>query len=219
MSSDARPPDSKIDEARLSVMLDLRHPLAYLALHPTIALGRDFALDINWLPVRVPPLRAPSSPGPDDDRGLRHRRHRAQAIAREIDVYAAAQGLVLREFYRDADPTAAYAGWLWLREHQPERLVDYLAAVFRDYWALELDPASPEATARLIARLGLDARAFEAWFLEHGSAREAALSRELLAHGVAGAPCYVVDGEVFLGRQHLPMIRWILEGRSGPGPI
>ena len=28
-----------------------------------------------------------------------------------------------------------------------------------------------------------------------------------------------VDGEYFVGRQHLPMIRWILEGRQGAGPI
>jgi 2-hydroxychromene-2-carboxylate isomerase len=33
------------------------------------------------------------------------------------------------------------------------------------------------------------------------------------------APGFVVEDEVFYGRQHLPMIRWILEGRSGPVPI
>ena len=28
-----------------------------------------------------------------------------------------------------------------------------------------------------------------------------------------------VGDEIFIGRQHLPMIGWILDGRVGPGPI
>ena len=37
--------------------------------------------------------------------------------------------------------------------------------------------------------------------------------------GVGGVPAYLTCGEVFLGRQHLPMIRWLLEGEKGPVPI
>jgi hypothetical protein len=48
------------------------------------------------------------------------------------------------------------------------------------------------------------------------AAELAALLRD---RGVSGVPCYLVEDEVFLGRQHLPMIRWILGGRRGPGPI
>ena len=37
--------------------------------------------------------------------------------------------------------------------------------------------------------------------------------------GVFETPAYLVDGEVFLGRAHLPMVRWILSNRAGPPPI
>jgi len=208
-----------LDDSRLSVLLDLRHPLAYLALHPTIELARDEGLEINWLPVRMPPLNAPSAETADDDRGMRHRRIRAQAIAREIETYANAQGLVLRDYYRDADPMAVYMGWLWLREQRPERLEDYLAEVFRAYWALELDPADERAVSRIIENLGADAAGFEAWAAERGPANVTAVAEELSEHGPGGTPAYLIDGEVFLGRQHLPMIRWLLGGREGPGPI
>lgn len=30
---------------------------------------------------------------------------------------------------------------------------------------------------------------------------------------------YVVDGQHFVGRQHLPMIRWLLCGSEGLGPL
>jgi 2-hydroxychromene-2-carboxylate isomerase len=210
---------SALDDSRLSVLLDLRHPLAYLALHPTIELARDEGLEINWLPIRVPPLKMPSTARPDDDRGIRHRRIRAEAIAREIETYADAQGLVLRDYYRDADPTAAYVGWLWIREHRLERLEDYLIEVFRAYWALELDPANESAISRIIEDLGADAAGFTTWALDRGLARASALAEELHERGLAGTPAYLIDDEFFLGRQHLPMIRWMLGGSEGPGPI
>ena len=42
---------------------------------------------------------------------------------------------------------------------------------------------------------------------------------ELRSAGLFQVPAYVVEDEVFYGRQHLPMIGWILDGRSGPVPI
>ena len=210
---------SALDDSRLSVLLDIRHPLAYLALYPTIELARGEGVEINWLPIRVPPLNAPSAARPDDDRGIRHRRIRAQAVAREIESYANAQSLVLRDYYRDADPTAAYAGWLWLREHSRERLEDYLTEVFRAYWALELDPGDEKAISKILESLDTDTAGFEAWAVDRGSASALALTEELRERGLSGAPIYLIDSEVFLGRQHLPMIRWMLGGKEGPGPI
>lgn len=210
---------AELDAHPLSVALDLRHPLAYLALHPTRAFARERALAPNWLPLRVPTLRPPSPPGPDDDRGTRHRRYRAQAIAREIETYADAQGLVIREPYRDPDPSAANRGWLWLRTRYPDRLEPYLVEIFRAYWSLALDPADEGEVARRIEALDADAAGFRSWSRDEGAAAEAALADELRGFGLFQVPAFVVGDEVFYGRQHLPMIDWLLAGRSGPLPI
>ena len=106
---------SDLATARLTVVLDIRDPRAFLALAPAIAFGRELGVAINWLPLAAEPLRPPSAPGPDDDRGVRHRRHRAQMIAREIAVYAQSQGLTLEEPYRNAPADAAHQAWLWMR--------------------------------------------------------------------------------------------------------
>ncbi len=210
---------SAIDASRLSVVLDIRYPYAYLALHPAAALASELGIEINWLPLSVSPLTAPSTPGPDDDRGIRHRRYRAQAIAREIETYTGIHGLVLRNYYRDPDPAAVNLGWLWVRDQHPDRLLPFLAEAFRAYWALELDPSSEAVVAALIDSLGGNGSEFLAWCADDGRADAALLADELRDRGLFGVPCYVVENEVFLGRQHLPMIRWILEGRSGPVPI
>ena len=210
---------SSIDDSTLIVLLDIRSPHAYLALHPAAHLASELGIVINWLPLEVPSLPPPSAPGPEDDRGTRHLRYRAQAIAREIETYGDAQGLVLRECYRDPDPAALNLGWLWVRERHPDRLGVFLAEAFRAYWALELDPADEEAVAVLADPLGGERREFRAWCADDGPATAALIAQELRERRLFGVPGYLVENEFFLGRQHLPMIRWILEGRKGPGPI
>lgn len=205
-----------LDRAPLTVLLDLRNPFSYLALRPVAELAHALRIGIDWLPLTVPPLRPPSEPAPGDDRGILHRRQRARALAREVEIYARAQGLVLREIYRDADASAFTLGWLWLREQRGAGLE---GEGFRAYWSLELDPSSIPAVSPLVARAGGDAAAFEAWCARDGPELAAGVAETLRQRGVKAVPGYLVDGEFFAGRQHLPMIRWILGGRKGPGPI
>ena len=47
----------------------------------------------------------------------------------------------------------------------------------------------------------------------------AEVARRLSEAGVFQTPAYLLGDEVFIGRQHLPLIRWRLEGERGPGPI
>lgn len=210
---------SRIDAAPLSVLLDVRHPQAYLAFHPAAELGRELSLEINWLPVVVSPLKRPAPPRPDDDRGTRHRRHRAEATAREIEVYARARGLALRDYYRDPDPAILNLGWLWVRDRRPERMEAYLDAAFRRYWAGELDLEKEGEIAALVEAVGAGREAFSAFCAGDGRAVAAGLADELRERGAFATPGYFARGEYFWGRQHLPMIRWILGGRVGPGPI
>jgi 2-hydroxychromene-2-carboxylate isomerase len=205
-------------DARLSVVLDLRHPLACLALRPTIDFARSMACDVDWLPLSVPPLRPPSAAGPGDDRGTLHRRYRAEALAREIQTYAEAQGLVIREPHRTGDVVLAHLAWLWVRERDPARLPPFLTGLFRSYWALELDASSREAVASQVEAAGADGAAFLAWAGGEGPSVAARVQAELRERGLFQVPAYLLEGEVFYGRQHLPMLRWILEGRSGPPP-
>lgn len=205
--------------SRLSVALDLRHPLAYLALRPAITLGREFQLNINWLPLTAPALRGPSAPGASDDRGVRHKRHRTHMLAREIAVYSEVQGLTIKEPYRDAPVDAANLGWLFMRAHAPELLEPFLEELFRRYWALELGAADTRDIAAVVSTCEADAEAFLRWAASEGAAVAEAIANELAKQGVFTSPAYLVDDQVFYGRQHLPMIRWLLDGQTGPAPI
>ena len=117
------------------------------------------------------------------------------------------------------DSAALHLGWLWVRERHPAELMSFLTRTFRAYWALRLDASDIAAVAVLVDLLGHDGGEFQTWCADDGPATAAQLADELRERGLFGAPCYVVEDEVFLGRQHLPMIRWMLDGRRGPVPI
>ena len=209
----------RLDPVPLRVLLELRNPHSYLAIGPTRALADDLGIEVDWLPVTAPPLKRPSEPAPDDDRGVLHRRSRARAIARDIDTYAAAQGLVIRDYYHAPDPEPAQRAWLWLREQDPKRLGAYLDALFRAYWAAELDPSEDAAIAGLLDAVGAASGDYAHWCTSAGASATADFAALCAEQGWSQAPLFLVEEEPFLGRQHLPMIRWILEGRRGPVPI
>ncbi len=203
----------------LRIVLDLRQPQAYLALPPALELLREFGARACILPFEGKALLAPTEPGPDDDRGKVHRRSRAQMLAREVSVYAEAQGLHIEKPYRSGPSAAAGLAWLWVMETQPERLPDFLRRVFEQYWRAELDANNPADLRRVLDALHIDAAGIDAWSQRTGAARLEALGAELRTAGVFQAPAYLLGEELFIGRQHLPMIRWKLGGCTGKPPI
>ena len=210
---------ARLGTSKLTVALDVRHPLAFLALRPTIAFGRALQIDVDWLPMCAQPLRPPSAPQPEDDRGVRHKRHRAHMIAREIAVYAEAQGSTIEEPYRDTPADAANLAWLWMRDRRPTSLEPFLTELFRRYWALELDAGAADSVAEVVREYGAEAGEFLAWAGSEGPAAAESVAGDLTSAGIFTTPAYLVGDQVFYGRQHLPMIRWLLEGETGPAPI
>ncbi len=45
------------------------------------------------------------------------------------------------------------------------------------------------------------------------------IQEELLESGIFDSPAYHYEGERFQGRQHLPLLRWLMGGRQGAPPV
>ena len=140
-------------------------------------------------------------------------------IAREIAIYAEGRGIVIDSAYREGHADAAYRAWLWVRATAPARLPAFLQAVFQAYWAEGLDPEKEDEILPLLEQLNLDRAGFAQWARDHGGTALRSLESQLDDASISQAPAYLVEGEVFYGRQHLPIIQWILDGRKGKGPI
>ena len=193
----------------LTVGIDIKSPECYLALGPTRALVRESGVDVDWLPV----VTSPPRPAPDgDDRASRHKRHRAAYRAMDLARYARAAGLTIRAPERMPDSTLAGMAMLAAKAHSNDALQGFLDRAFERYWKAQIDLEDRAALQAILGEVGVHELPQDT----HGFA---ALQPSLAAAGILNAPTYLVEGEIFLGRAHLPMIRWILEGRVSPGPI
>jgi 2-hydroxychromene-2-carboxylate isomerase len=125
----------------------------------------------------------------------------------------------LQDPYRSPDSTAAAIGLLWCTSQSAELTRRYVDSAFARRWGGPLDLASAAAIGALIRDVGGDTRG---WIDYAGAAGHAALEQTQQRLGEAGVfdvPAYLLGDEVFLGRQHLPMLQWILTGRRGEPPL
>jgi 2-hydroxychromene-2-carboxylate isomerase len=194
---------------QVTVCVDFKSPLAWLAIAPTRALEARLGACFDWRPRSVVPLPKPQPLGPHATRGERHRSIRAAYWERDLARYAESQGLHLRDPYREIDAEPPSLALLYLRQRAPERAGEFTARAFEALWQGDLASAP---TAELGPELA-------EWARKEGGEALAANEAELDALGVWNVPAYLVGGELFLGRQHLPMVEWLVRGRAGPPPI
>ncbi len=207
--------------SRLTVCIDFKSPQAWLAVQPTRALEAELGLAADWLPVVTRAPVGPRSATAADDRGTRHRHMRAEYYERDLQRYAALRGLPLGRAGRNDDSSLAAIGLLWVKRTARAAQARYIDGVFSSYFTHgePIALASLSAIAAIVAAAGADAEGYAEFAAHSGSTALAALQTQLTAAGLSQAPSYLVDGDVFNGRAHLPMIGWLLNDRHGPPPI
>ena len=197
------------------VYTDFKSPYAYLAKDLAFELERDFPVRLDWLPYC---LDIPSYLGSAtvDDSGQvltesrnAHQWRRVRYSYMDCRRQARKRGLVIRGTQKIWDSSLAAAGMLFAKRYGHEVSRRYHDIVFDRFWRRALDIEQVAAIAGVLAEAGCDARDFPAW-AEDGRAEVAAISRAAEAMGVFGVPTFVVGGEIFWGREHLPDIREML---------
>ena len=195
--------------ARFQFYIDFKSPYAYLARDPTRALARATGASIDWLPYILDiPAYLGSARVDDQGRVLEearnaHQWRRVRYSYMDCRRQARKQGLTIRGTQKIWDSALAAAGMLHAKRHGPDALDDYVDAVFDRFWRRELDIENVAALAPLLPG-GFAAEA------DALRAEVAHVSREAEAMGVFGVPTYVLDGEVFWGREHLEDIAAML---------
>jgi len=204
----------------LTVCIDLKSPHCFMALAPTLDLAAELEIAIDWQPVMVAASKLPPSAGPGDSRGARHRHMRARYEDSVLARYAQARGLDLRNPRRDVDTSLAAMALSYVKIHaSSDGVAKFLTDLFTRFWAEDLDAEDVAAIMSLMDTVGADPAGFEAYASGEGRAALEALQAGLRAAGIFAAPTYVVADEPFVGRQHLPMIRWLLTDQAGPAPV
>lgn len=189
----------------MDVFIDFKSPAAYLAFKPTLALADRLAnahqVDetINWFPVPTKQGAIPKIQD-DEDRGTTHRRVRA--IARQNMHLHYAKVLNLPMQFRDTPGNTDLAlAALETLSGDKERFIE---AAFNAYWTSEADLSDPATVQALLTETECSAD-----LTNPEAALDQAFNRSQ-TNGAIDAPAYVVRGQLFIGREHLPWIEAIV---------
>jgi 2-hydroxychromene-2-carboxylate isomerase len=201
---------------QLPIAIDFKSPQAYLAVAPTCALADELGIAVDWQPLVITPSKAAAARASIDDRGTRHRRSRSGYMERDVARYAADRGLAIEGLDRRKDSTLAAIGLLWAKRHGPALARTYVERVFERAGRSELDIEDEHSIVALLAEIGAQTSGFETFATADGRASLARIQSDLGNQGVFEVPTYLLNDDVFLGRQHLPLVRSLLATRAAP---
>jgi 2-hydroxychromene-2-carboxylate isomerase len=211
-------------DAPLIVYLDVKSPYAFVSVKPTLALEQELGLQFDWRPytLDIPSylgsakkengaVVASSGRSPKIWNAIRY----AYMDARR---YATKQGYVLKGTEKIWDSSLANMGILFVNLHFRDRIPAYLDAVYPAFWRRELDIEAIDVVMGCLEAAGVDSSSFGAFVAGAGRQMHDSILDHRFDAGIYGVPTYVVDGETFFGREHLPFIKWRLSGEQGQAP-
>lgn len=207
----------------LIVYVDFKSPYAFIAVRPTFELAESLGIAIDWRPLTLDiPSFAGSARLDSSGRVAESQRTPGQwsfvkYSYHDARRYARLTGFPLRGTVKIWDTTLAGMGLLWAKRGGDSLTRRYLETAYDRFWRRELDVEDVGVIESLLRELGADPTGFREWT---ASGRDEYLADQetLFEAGVFGVPGYVVEGEYYWGREHLPRIRWILTGRRGAAP-
>ena len=204
----------------LVAYIDFKSPQARLALGPTLAAAEETGAAIDWRPFHLKPRPERRQADPAS-RGARHRRARADYRRWELGFYARGQGIEWVHPEAELDSFTANAGLAWMKRQDAgaSQRNDYVSRVFTEVWAGRMDPSDRSAVEAAIVCAGGDGKGFGRFLEEQAETELTSAADEVRALGAGDVPAYIVGGELYIGRAHLPVIRWWLGGRVGDPPI
>lgn len=202
----------------VTAYIDYKSPYAFLAKDPAYELERDFSVRIDWLPYVLDIPSFLGSARVDEARRVieeqrnPHQWRRVRYSYMDCRRQARKRGLVIRGPQKIWDSTLAACGMLYAKRRGDKVLRRYHDLTFERFWKRELDIEDTVVVSGVLAEAGADTADFSAYLEGEGRAELERICRAAEAIGVFGVPSFVVDGELFWGREHLPDIRAMLAG-------
>lgn len=202
------------------VYTDYKSPYAYLAKDLVYELERDLPVSVDWLPYT---LDIPSFLGSArvDERGNvtesnrdPHQWRRVRYSYMDCRRQARKRGLTILGPRKIWDSSVAAIGMLWAKRQGAVVFRNYHDRVFEKFWQRELDIEDPEVIAATLTAAGANPSGFSSYLSGPGRAEHEEICRQAEAAGVFGVPTFVIDRELFWGREHLADIRTLLANPS-----
>jgi 2-hydroxychromene-2-carboxylate isomerase len=202
----------------VTVYIDYKSPYAYLAKDLAYELERDFPVRLDWLPYDLDLADFMGSARVDDtgrvieeDR-TPHQWRRVRYSYMDCRRQARRRSLTLRATQKIWNSRIALCAMLYAKRQGEAVLRRYQDVTFDRFWKRDLDIEDRSVVAGVLAGAGADVSGFADYLAGDGPRDLDRVCREAEAKGVFGVPSFILDNELFWGREHLPDIRDLLAG-------
>ena len=197
------------------IYTDYKSPYAYLAKDVAYELEREASVRLDWrpyildIPSYLGSARVDASGTIVEEARNPHQWRRVRYSYMDCRRQARKRGLTIRGTQKIWDSTLAAAGMLFAQRAGDAVFRRYHDSVFERFWCRALDIESTEAIGAILSAAGADGSGFAAK-ADALRAEVATISRAAEVAGVFGVPTFVLAGEIYWGREHLPDIRDLL---------
>jgi 2-hydroxychromene-2-carboxylate isomerase len=198
----------------LTVYSDYKSPYAYLAKDLVYDLAARHAIEVVWKPyiLDIPQFlgsaRVDAAGDVLEEQRNAHQWRRVRYSYMDCRRQARKRGLTIRGTQKIWHSSLAAAGMLFAQRSGVAAFRRYHDTVFERFWRRELDIESVDVIADVLRECGAEG-GFTEW-AESGRAEVATICRDAEEHGVFGVPSFVLDGELYWGREHLIDIEEVL---------
>ncbi len=208
----------------LEVYIDFKSPYAFIAKDPTYALEDQYGIEVDWYPLT---LNIGSYLGTakknDSGKVVSSNRSSNQWLSvkyayKDARRYANLRELTLKGTQKIWDTSLSAAAFMWVKRSSRQSLKQFIDISYERFWRRELDLEDMSVVKRLIKESDVDTSGFDSWFEKEGRIEQDEMQMRFLKSGIYGVPTYRIAGQTYFGREHLPRVRWHLEGEKGPYP-
>lgn len=199
----------------IALYSDYKSPYAYLAVAAADALARDFGAEIQWRPYILDIPAYLGAANVDDDGNVlsearnAHQWRRVKYSYMDVRRYANREGLTIRGPRKIFNSMTAGVGMLYAQAQGVFR--PYHDLTFERFFKRELDIEDVAAVGAVLAEAGADVTSWDTYATGDGPDDVKRIQDEAEEMGVFGVPTFVLDGEIFWGREHLPVIQEMLK--------
>ncbi len=181
-------------------------PWTYLGHTRLVKMAQDSGAKVNVFPVDLGRVFPVSGGLPLPKRAPQRQAYRLVELKRFSDHLQMPMNLQPKYFPVGGDDAAKLIIAVDLHDGAQAAL-RITGAILAACWAQERNIASEAVMAELLAEQGLDAARIEQAHSQAAQQRYDADTARAIEIGVFGAPCYVVDGEMFWGQDRLDFVQ------------
>ena len=178
----------------ITAYIDFKSLDCYLAIAPVVELAKAFGVEIDWQPFQTRERPLPTQVA-NENITQGHHRVRAACELRLNLQYAKRRGLDINSERAQIDTREALA---WLNKIEGDK-TEFVLRAFDAHWRQEQDLNDPELLNKMITACNLSLNdSVVDLDRSHSDAEQA---------GLFDAPTFVIEGQLFVGRAHIPWMR------------